>query len=233
MSQTPASPADAVCPSAPAPRRSAAITRALAPIALAAALAGCLGARAQTSRSFALAAPKAEVKAAAVGAPVVRVRDLDPSPIVDRDVIVVRRGAVEVTLHDDLRWAERPHRMVSNLLARLLVDGGWASAAPRDLGQGRPSLEIEGRLDTFEHDVSGGGSVARVAFVLSVRGFDDGVQRASHRYVAEQRCANEPAAAVVALSALTERGLHEALTALAQAGAFAPVAAAGDAPARP
>lgn len=187
-------------------------------------LAGCLGARAQTSRSFALAAPTGAVKAAAIGAPVIRVRDLEPSPVVDRDVLVMRRGAVEVTLSDDLRWAERPHRMVSNLLARMLVDGGFASAAPRDLGQGRPTLEIEGRLDTFEHDVSRGGSIARVALVLSVRGFDDGVTRGRHRFAAELRCANDPAAAVVALSTLTERGLQEALTAFSAAGAFAPAA---------
>lgn len=198
-----------------------------------ASLVGCLGPRPQTSRTFAIAAPKGEVKATALGAPVVRVRDLEPAPVVDRDVLVMRRGAVEIELHDDFRWAERPHRMVSNMLARLLVDGGWANAAPRDLGQGRPSLEIEGRLDTFEHDVTGGGSVARVALVLSVRGFDDGTRRGTHRFVAELRCANEPAAAVAALSALTERGLQESLAALAAAGAFAPAAADDAAPARP
>jgi ABC-type uncharacterized transport system auxiliary subunit len=209
---------------APATRKKAQIRAALLAIVVGSTLSGCLGARAQTSRSFALTAPTGAVKAQAIGAPVVRVRDLDPSPVVDRDVLVMRRGAVEVTLHDDLRWAERPHRMVSNMLARILVDGGWASAAPRDLGHGRPTLEIEGRLDTFEHDVSGGGSVARVALVLSVRGFDDGLQRGHYRFASEQRCANDPAAAVVALSALTERGLREALEAMAATGAFAPSA---------
>lgn len=189
--------------------------------ALAMLTAGCLSPRPQTSRSFALRTPTAPAKDAPLGAPVVRVRDLEPAPVVDRDVLVVRKGAVEVTLQDDLRWAERPHRMVANLVARALVDGGYASAATRDLGHGRPTLEIEGRLDTFEHDVSDGGSVARVAMVLAVRGFDDGERKAHHRYSAELRCANDPASAVRALSDLVDAGIHQALDAFAAAGAFA------------
>ncbi len=198
------------------------------------ALASCFGPRAPQVRSFSLALPRADLggTSAHPEAPVVRVRDLEAAPIVDRDLLVVRQSPVELDLRPELRWDERPHRVLANHLARSLLARGLASSAPRDLGDGRPALELGGLLEVFEHDRSGGKSVARLALVLQVKRFEDGQLRARTHVALEQPCAADPAAAVAALSSLAGQAATKALDALDQQGAFAPTAEVAPRPAK-
>lgn len=197
-------------------------------------LGACFGPRAPQVRSFSLALPRAELGAQTThpDAPVVRVRDLEAAPIVDRDLLVMRQSPVELDLRPELRWDERPHRVLANHLARSLLARGLASSAPRDLGDGRPALELSGLLEVFEHDRSGGKSVARLALVLQVKRFDDGQLRARTHVALERPCAADPAAAVAALSALAEQATTKALDALDQQGAFAQTAEPAPRPAK-
>ncbi len=194
-------------------------------------LTGCFGARPQLTRSFALAPPVVTPVAAAFDAPSVRVRDLEPSPIVDRDMLVVRRSAVEYELRDEYHWALRPHRMVASLLAHHLVDAGVVAAAPRTLGDGHPRFELAGRLDTMEHDRSGGKSVVRLAVVLRLQRFEDGAIVWRYRFSAEQKTADVEgsdgaAAAVAGLSTLVARMTTQASAVLQASGALKPAAKA-------
>jgi ABC-type uncharacterized transport system auxiliary subunit len=191
-------------------------------------LGGCFSARPQVLRSFALAGPKVEAPREVAGAPVVRVRDLEPSAVVDRDVLVVRRSAVEFEMRDEHRWALRPHRMVAEILAHYLVDSGLFAAAPRTLGEGRPTLELAGRLDTLELDRSGKAPRVRLALLLTLRRFDDGEQLWSFRAARERACGEDVGGAVAAISALVGEVTVEAAEALRASGALAKAPAAGD-----
>lgn len=198
-------------------------------------LAGCFGPRAQVTRAFTFALPTQAPAEPTADAPVVRVRDLDPGPVVDRDTLVMRHSAVELRFPEELRWAQRPHRMIADALARALVDRGLASAAPRSLGDLAPRFELDGRLDRCEHDLSGGKSRARLELTLTLRRFADGSFVWRYHFAGEEPAGNSPEAGVAALSKLVDRALEGAFAAIGKEGPLrvaAPVEPDPAAPAR-
>lgn len=201
---------------------------ALACTLLVTASAGCFGPRAQVTRAFALDLPRGASKEPAADAPVVRVRDLEPSPIVDRDNLVLRRSPVELQFPDHLRWAQRPHRLIADAMARALVDAGMARAATRSLGDVTPAYELDGRLERCELDQGKG--KARLTLILTVRRFADGAFVWRYRFEEEAAAGAEPDAGVKALSGLVLRARDGALASLQQAAVLAPTAPTADAP---
>ncbi len=189
-------------------------------LALALPLVGCFGPRAQMTRAFELELPPDATSRPDAAAPVVRVRDLDPSAVVDRDSLVLRHSPVELRFPDHLRWARRPHRMIADALGRGLVDRGLASSAPRSLGDLTPTFELDGRLDVCEHDLSGKSPVVRLGWTLTLRRFADGRIVWRNVFFGSAPSGNEPEAGVAALSKLVQRALGAALDGLGKSDAL-------------
>ncbi|MEY3014460.1 MAG: ABC-type transport auxiliary lipoprotein component [Pseudomonadota bacterium] len=182
--------------------------------------AGCFGPRAQVTRAFELELPAEAQARPDASAPVVRVRDLDPSAVVDRDSLVLRQSAVELRFPEHLRWARRPHRLIADALGRALVDRGLASSAPRTLADLKPTFELDGRLDVCEQDLSSKSPLVRLGWTLTLRRFADGRIVWRHVFFGSAPSGAEPEAGVAALSKLVQRALGAALDGLGKSDAL-------------
>ena len=80
----------------------------------------------------------------------VRVRTLDADTIYEKFQIVVRRNPYELQYSDVNVWAVKPNRMVSDMIARALVDAEVFTAVGRELGELRPDYILGGDLHAIE-----------------------------------------------------------------------------------
>lgn len=175
---------------------------------------GCFGPRPDQRRYFTLhlASP---ARGAAVHKGQLRVQDLDISRVYDRNPMLIRRSDVEVHYASDDLWAERPHQLVSDLLATWLEADGLFEGVSRQLGERPPAWELSGRLHAIEIVQGPKQWSVRLALVLELRDFVDGSSRWRTTFDARQPVPpSDPAAAASALSALLTRALQEAVVSL-------------------
>jgi len=80
----------------------------------------------------------------------VRVRTLDADTIYEKFQIVVRRNPYELQFSEANVWAVKPNRMLSDMIARALVDAEIFTAVGRELGELRPDYILGGDLHAIE-----------------------------------------------------------------------------------
>lgn len=80
----------------------------------------------------------------------IRVRDMDAESAYDRFQIVIRRSPFELTYREREVWAVKPQRMISDLIARGLLDQDVFSGVTRELSERRPDYVLSGELHALE-----------------------------------------------------------------------------------
>jgi ABC-type uncharacterized transport system auxiliary subunit len=112
--------------------------------------AGCFGAAPQLRHYYTLyVSPLANDLAVHVPG-TVYVRDLDAESAYDKFQIVVRTSPFELSYRESQVWAVRPNRMVSDLVARTLLETRVFDAVTRELGSRRPDYILGGNLHALE-----------------------------------------------------------------------------------
>jgi len=178
---------------------------------------GCLGARKDTRRHFTLAVSKAgSGQVAWPGA--LRVQDLEVSRQQDRQEVLVRKSDVELSYAADRLWAERPQRLVTDIVFDHLQRARLFAGVRRQLAEPAPKWVLGGRLDALELVVEGERWVAHLALRLYVRSVETGEVRWRWGFD-ERRAAAKPehAEGARALSQLMNKALAAALASLRKA----------------
>ncbi len=146
-------------------------------LALAAAcalLTGCFGA-VSTQRSYYVLAgdPGSRPDRPAVRG-TVRVANLDSDAVYEKFQFVVRKNPYELRYSDLNVWAVKPNQMVSDILARTLLETGVFEGVTRTLGEQRPDYILNGDLNAIEIYDSDDIWYAHLAISLSLTRFSDG-----------------------------------------------------------
>lgn len=103
-----------------------------------------------------------------------RVRNLNADDVYEKFQIVVRRSPYELRYSDLNVWAVKPDNMVSDIIARALVDAGAFSSVTRELGDTRPEYTLGGELHAIEVYDSNDLWYAHLAMTLTLHRFATG-----------------------------------------------------------
>ncbi|MBI5510305.1 MAG: membrane integrity-associated transporter subunit PqiC [Deltaproteobacteria bacterium] len=103
-----------------------------------------------------------------------RVRTLDADTIYEKFQIVLRRNPYELQYSDSHVWAVKPNRMVSDMIARSLLDAERFTAVGRELGELRPDYILGGDLHAIEVYDSGDVWFAHLSLSLALSRYSNG-----------------------------------------------------------
>jgi ABC-type uncharacterized transport system auxiliary subunit len=170
--------------------------------------------------SYSLREPPADAARLPVS---VRVRDLDIAPAYDKDRMVYRFSPYQFQYYNYMLWAVKPHRMVTDLLARHLERAGLFQAVLREYADKPPEYELGGMLEAIEELDAGDEWFAHLVLNLQLHRRADGRVVWSKRIDAQKKVYNkQPVYVVKALSEILEAELdlvvHEFRQALGRAG---------------
>lgn len=102
----------------------------------------------------------------------VRVGNLDSAAAYEKFQFVVRKNPYELRYSDLHVWAVKPNQMVSDILARTLLETGVFESVTRNLGDQKPDYLINGDLNAIEIYDSDDIWYAHLAFSINLTRFD-------------------------------------------------------------
>lgn len=146
-------------------------------------LVGCFGARADI-RSYYVLHPDG-VPARAPKGPIqglVQVRNLDAAAVYEKFQIVVRQSPYQLRYSDVSVWAVKPSDMVSDQMAKALLETNSFAGVTRELFEARPEFFIGGELEALEIYDSEDLWYAHLAITIYLSRFDDGRRIWSMRF---------------------------------------------------
>lgn len=143
---------------------------------------GCLGAVSNARSYYVLAGDPATPPERPTIDGSVRVRNMDVDAVYEKFQIVVRKNPYELRYSDLHVWAVKPNQMVSDIIARTLVDTGAFADVSRALGDTRPDFTLSGDLNALEIYDSDDVWFAHLSLSLRLNRFDDGEQVWSMSY---------------------------------------------------
>ncbi|MBK8012978.1 MAG: membrane integrity-associated transporter subunit PqiC [Deltaproteobacteria bacterium] len=193
--------------------------RSFVALTLLAMVAGCFGARTQDRSYFVLSSLPIEPMQQAPFSGLVRVQDMDADSAYEKFQIVVRKSPYELRYSDANVWAVKPSQMLSDILAKQLVESRTFTTATRTLGDNRPQYSLGGDLHAIEVYDSQELWYAHLAFSLDMTAFDTGARVFSFRF--DERKALPEASfphAVRALSELLDEATKRVVAELAVIG---------------
>lgn len=184
---------------------------------LLAAIAGasCFGAVADRRSYYVLAGDPADAPPEPAIHGLLRVSDLNADAAYEKYQIVVRRSPFELRYSDLNVWAVKPNQMVSDIIAKTLLETGAFTGVTRTLGELRPDYNLSGDLHALEVYDSDDVWFAHLAFSLQLNRFRDGTKIWSFSYDQRKPVPSKTFAhAVRALSELLSAAVRQATTEL-------------------
>lgn len=144
-----------------------------------------------------------------------RVRDLDAEAAYDRFQMVMRRSPFELSYRQKQVWAVKPQRMISDLIARGLVEQGLFSGVTRELGERRPNYLLSGELHAIEVYDSQDTWFAHLAMSWQITDFEAGKTLWTFTYDdRKQVTPGDFSHAVRAVSELLTRAIEQGLASM-------------------
>jgi ABC-type uncharacterized transport system auxiliary subunit len=169
------------------------VKRALFLLIAAAIVTGCFGARSEVRSYYVLAGEPFDLQRRNEptfhGA--VRVRNLNAEDVYDKFQIVVRKSPYELQYSDGNVWAVKPYQMVSDIIARRMIESNTFPAATRELGELRPEYTLGGELHAIEVYDSNDLWFAHLAVTLTLNRFADGERLWSMRFDERKQVATQ------------------------------------------
>lgn len=176
---------------------------------------GCFSANVEQRRYYVVQLPNSTPAAKPLFPGLVRVRDLDAETAYDKFQIVIRHSPYELSYRESDVWAVKPNRMVSDAIARNLVERGLFSSVTRELGERRPDYLIGGDLHAIEIYDSEGKWYAHLNLIFTLSRFDDGEVIGSYSYEQRQLLRDRTfAEAIRGMSALLDEAFEQFIASL-------------------
>ena len=112
----------------------------------------------------------------------VQVRNLDAAAVYEKFQIVVRQSPYQLRYSDVSVWAVKPSDMVSDQMAKALLETNSFAGVTRELFEARPEFFIGGELEALEIYDSDDLWYAHLAITIYLSRFDDGRRIWSMRF---------------------------------------------------
>lgn len=148
----------------------------LAMFALLSLSAGCFGAVSSSRSYYVLASDPADRPPEPTIKGAVRVMNLDADAAYEKFQLVIRKNPYELHYSDLHVWAVKPNQMISDIIARTLLETGAFEDVFRTLGERRPDYTLGGDLNALEIYDSDDVWYAHLALSLRLSRFSDGAQ---------------------------------------------------------
>ncbi|MBI3180034.1 MAG: membrane integrity-associated transporter subunit PqiC, partial [Deltaproteobacteria bacterium] len=152
---------------------------------LALVLTGCFGATTAEQRYYTLSLPQAEQPSRSQFPAEVWVKEVEVAPVYNRPQIVFRFSPQEMQFFNQNRWADRPSRMLSQLLQRSLSTSGIFRSVVARLGTTAPTYVLDSSVEAIEELQGGNLWYAHLAMTFRLARFD--ANRAIWQYTFDER----------------------------------------------
>ncbi len=136
-------------------------------------LSGCWGTTAAEQRFYTLSLPQAAATTTGRHAAQVWVKEVEIAPVYNRPQIVFRFSPQELQFFNQSRWADRPSRMVGQLLERAVTTSGVFAGVVARLGTAPPTYVLDSSVEAIEELEGGDLWYAHLAMTLRLSRFDD------------------------------------------------------------
>lgn len=146
---------------------------------------GCFGATTAEQRYYTLSLPQAEQPVRSQFPAELWVKEVEVAPVYNRPQIVFRFSPQEMQFFNQNRWADRPSRMLSQLLQRSLATSGIFRSVVARLGTTAPAYVLESSVEAIEELQGGSLWYAHLAMTFRLARFDD--NRAVWQYSFDER----------------------------------------------
>jgi ABC-type uncharacterized transport system auxiliary subunit len=147
------------------------------------------------------------------------VANLESDAVYEKFQFVVRKNPYELRYSDLNVWAVKPNQMVSDILARTLLETGVFEGVVRNLGEQRPDYMLNGDLNAIEIYDSDDIWYAHLSISLSLTRFSDGAQLWQMSYDQRKLLAERShAQAARAISELLAAAVRQAFVELSELG---------------
>ena len=148
-----------------------------------------------------------------------RVQNLDADAAYEKFQLVVRKNPFELRYSDLHVWAVKPNQMISDIIARTLLETGAFEDVFRNLRDRRPDYTLGGDLNALEIYDSDDVWYAHLALSLRLTRFEDGAQLWQMSYDQRKLVPSRThAQAVRALSELLSAAVRQAYVELREKG---------------
>lgn len=175
-------------------------------------LTGCFGATTAEQRYFTMGLPVTPQPAEGRYKAEVWVREVEISPVFNRPQIVYRYSPQELQFFHQNNWADRPSRMLGQLLAQSITGSGLFRSVVERMGAAPPTYVFDSSVQAIEELQGGGEWYAHLAMTFRLARFDD--NKAIWQYSFDERRplnTQDLGLVVRAMSEILEEQLHIAL----------------------
>ncbi len=148
-------------------------------------LSGCFGATAAEQRFYTLSLPQVDQPPRSQTTAEVWVKEVEIAPVYNRPQIVFRFSPQELQFFNQNRWADRPSRMISQLLVRSVATSGIFRSVVQRLGTEAPTYVLDSSVEAIEELQGGALWYAHLAMTFRLARFDD--NRAVWQYSFDER----------------------------------------------
>ena len=153
--------------------------------ALAGLLNGCFGATTAEQRYYTMSLPKVEQPTGSRHNAELLLREVDVSPVYNRPQIVYRISPQELQFFHQNSWADRPSRMIGQLLNQAFTNSGLFRSVVDRLGVKPPMYVLDTNVEAIEELQGGGMWFAHLSMTLRLARFED--NRAIWQYTFDER----------------------------------------------
>ena len=189
-------------------------------------LTGCWGTTTAEQRYYTLSLPAAMPKAETRRQAELLVREVEISPIYNRPQIVYRYSPQELQFFRQNNWADRPSRMIGQLLVKAVSDAGIFRTVVERMGAAAPAYVLDTNVEAIEELQGGDVWFAHLAMTWRLARFEDNLTLWQFSFDERRPLARQELAQVVrAMSEILDEQLRIALPQLeaALAGRSPPV----------
>ena len=136
-------------------------------------LAGCFGATTAEQRYYTMSLPTAEQPPQGHKGTELLLHEVEVSPVYNRPQIVYRFSPQELQFFRQNNWADRPSRMLGQLLAQAFARSGTFRSVVERMGAKPPNYVLDSSVEAIEELDGGGKWFAHLAMTLRLTRFED------------------------------------------------------------
>lgn len=175
-------------------------------------LTGCWGTTTAEQRYYTLSLPAAMPKAESRGSADLLLREVEISPIYNRPQIVYRYSPQELQFFRQNHWADRPSRMIGQLLVKAVSDAGIFRSVVERMGAAAPAYVLDTNVEAIEELQGGDVWFAHLAMTWRLARFDGNLTVWQYSFDERRPLARQDLAQVVrAMSEILDEQLRIAL----------------------
>lgn len=175
-------------------------------------LTGCFGATTAEQRYYSISLPNIEQPTQSHHNAQLLIREVEISPVYNRPQMVYRISAQELQFFHQNNWADRPSRMLGQLLAQAITHAGIFRNVVERLGDKPPDFVLDTSVQSIEELQGGGMWFAHMAMTFRLARFADNATIWQFTFDQRRPLTQQDLGLVVrAMSEILDEQLHIAL----------------------